>query len=138
MKKNSEKIFQGGRYEMLCDVILIDLVKLMLLAFAVAVWSIFVSKALMTKPIRDKADRKIPYAGYALKCTFCMAGWSALVSVVFYTPDTFKAAFNSSVWAADFLVGWLVLWGMATYLYTKTWPAIEKYAPKMRIKLSKR
>ena len=101
---------------------------------------------MMTKPIRDAADRRYPYIGYALKCTFCFIGWSSLALTGVYMPKLFSMLFRAELnlhgfnilTAVNFTVSWLALWGFSTWIYVKTWPTLKKNAPKVRIKMSER
>ena len=113
------------------------LARLALMGLGIATFAIFISKSLIFENIRRWIDRKNSYIGYAVKCAFCVNGWSALALTLAYAPDLLITLFQNW-WPLDFAVRWFVLWGLATLFYRILWPFLERTAPKMLIKIKNR
>ncbi len=115
------------------------------LALGISIWSIYVAKSPMLERLRRRLDHKNPWVGYAAKCAFCVAGWTALVANSIYSPWFLDFLFEAS-WhirgvnvlaPANFTASWFSLWGVSTLCYRILWPFLEKHAPKMRITWSR-
>lgn len=123
--------------------LLIAVLKCVFLAYAVSMFAIVISKSVLFEPLRRAVDRRFPKVGYALKCPLCMIGWTALPLVIFYRPEICTILFSASsiwigFWVVDAAVSWLAIWKIGSKSYEKSWPFLEKHAPKMRIAWSAR
>lgn len=119
--------------------------KLLLLALGISIWSIYVSKSPMLEGVRRWFDNQNPWMGYALKCAFCVAGWTALFLNSIYDLWLLDYLFDA-LWnirgvnlfaPLNFTASWFSLWGLSTLFYRLFWPFLEKHAPKMKIHLNR-
>ena len=122
-------------------VILFSFGRLLALALAIAIAAIWVSKSPMLEGARRSIDRKNRWVGYAMKCAFCVVGWSAFLFTLLYRPTLLRFLFSDEWYfygvdwfvLPNFIVSWFSLWGLATLWYRHLWPFLEKNAPKMRV-----
>lgn len=119
-----------------------EVVRLVLLAGAISVFGIVITKSIMLERVRMACDRKYPGSlGYAIKCTFCTMGWTSLGLTLAYQPQLLERLFGQSAPLAGLhllsilnsAVSWIALWSLATLWYRHTWPFLQKNAPKMRV-----
>lgn len=127
---------------MSCDYpILFSLGRLLALALCVSIATIYVSKSPMLETVRRNVDRRNRQVGFALKCVFCVEGWSSCAFALLYRPFFLQFLFDDTWYvgginlfaAPNFIVSWFTLWGLATLSYRHLWPFLEKHAPKMRM-----
>ncbi len=130
----------------LWGLIVLNAIYLILLPLAIAVAAIVVSRSLLFDNPRRWIDRKSSKIGYGLKCTFCVCGWLSLILTMLYRSPLLICLFTSnwSMWSINFLVPlnflihWGIVWFIATRLELRTWPELQKTAPKMFIRIGSR
>lgn len=116
------------------------LVMLFLVALAVGNLVLVVSKMPIFDLIRKKIDLWDPNIGFAVKCTYCLMGWTTIPVLIFYYIYTgshfffgYTAFGINIIFPLDFIFSWLVVWSIEALYYERIWAFLLTVAPKKRI-----
>lgn len=112
------------------------------------VFALPIAKTKFFEKLRTAIDRRNSWAGYLLKCVFCLCGWSSLAVTALYSSPflewllphprfDFPPLVSGLITVFDFGLRWGILWGIAVTYYRALWPFLEKTAPKWRIPRAK-
>jgi uncharacterized membrane-anchored protein len=101
------------------------LIVVVFLALAVSTLSMTITKAKVSKPLRDAIAKRSKWFGELFSCPYCMSHWLAFGAVAIYRP----AVVDSGVYVVDLFVSSLVIVALASFSAGLIFRAIGAMTP---------